>query len=88
MLGIVAPLVVLAVIFVALEIVVRTTGISEYILPAPSKIFLHTIQQFPVDIWPHCWLTLKVILIGFTAATFGHADCGHGFPVQADYQSV
>ena len=70
MLGIVAPLVVLAVIFVALEIVVRTTGISEYILPAPSKIFLHTIQQFPVDIWPHCWLTLKVILIGFTAATF------------------
>ena len=70
MLGIVAPLVVLAVIFVVLEFIARTTGISEYILPAPSNIVVHTIQKFPVDIWPHFWLTLKVILIGFTAATF------------------
>ena len=37
MLGITAPLVVLAVLFVVLEIIARTTGISEYILPAPSK---------------------------------------------------
>lgn len=70
MLGIVAPLVVLAVLFVVLEIIARSGNVSEYILPAPSKIVLHTLQQFPVDIWPHFWLTLKVILIGFTAATF------------------
>lgn len=70
MLGIVAPLAVLAVLFVVLEIIARSGNVSEYILPAPSKIVLHTLQQFPVDIWPHFWLTLKVILIGFTAATF------------------
>ena len=45
MIGIVAPLVVLAVIFVVLEFIARTTGISEYILPVPSKIVSHTLPN-------------------------------------------
>lgn len=67
--GVIAPLVVLAVLFVFFEIIARTTGISEYILPAPSKIVSGIWEKFPVDIWPHFILTLKVILIGFAVAT-------------------
>ncbi len=64
-----APLVVLAVIFIVCEYIARTGKVSEYILPAPSKIVTGVIQKFPGDIWPHFWLTLKVMLIGFVSAT-------------------
>ena len=64
-----APLVVLAVIFIVCEYIARTGRVSEYILPAPSKIVTGVIQKFPDDIWPHFWLTLKVMLIGFVSAT-------------------
>lgn len=67
--NIIAPLTVLAVIFIACEIIARTTGISEYILPAPSKMVAGIWNKFPGDIWPHFLLTLKVILIGFVLAT-------------------
>ena len=67
--GVIAPLVVLAILFVFFEIIARTTGISEYILPAPSKIVSGIWEKFPVDIWPHFILTLQVILIGFAVAT-------------------
>lgn len=67
--AIIAPLVVLAVIFIGCEIIVRATDISEYILPAPSKIVSGIWEKFPSDIWPHFVLTLKVVLIGFVLAT-------------------
>lgn len=66
---VVAPLIILVVIFAICEVIARTTGISEYILPAPSKIFLNTCSHFFVDIWEHFLITLKVILIGFVSAT-------------------
>ena len=66
---VVAPLIILAVIFAICEVIARTTGISEYIMPAPSKIFLNTCSHFFVDIWEHFLITLKVILIGFVSAT-------------------
>ena len=68
--GIVAPLVVLAVIFIVCEIVARLGLVSEYILPAPSKIVSGVFRKFTTDIWQHYWLTLRVILIGFVVATF------------------
>lgn len=67
--GVVAPLIVLAVIFILCEILARTGRVSEYILPAPSKIVTGIVSKFAVDIWPHFLLTLEVILIGFVCAT-------------------
>ena len=64
-----APLVVLAVIFVVCEWIARTGRVSEYILPAPSKIVTGVITRFSGEIAPHFFLTLKVMLIGFVAAT-------------------
>ena len=64
-----APLVVLAVIFIICEWIARTGRVSEYILPAPSKIVTGIIRKFPSDIAPHFFLTLRVMLIGFASAT-------------------
>ena len=64
-----APLAVLLIIFVICEWIARTGRVSEYILPAPSKIVTGIIRKFPSDIAPHFFLTLKVMLIGFTSAT-------------------
>ena len=65
-----APLVILVVLAVVLEIIARTTGISEYILPAPSQIVKKTCEHFFVDIWQHFLITLRVMLVGFAGATF------------------
>ena len=67
--SILAPLVVLAVIFVVCEWLAQTGRVSEYILPAPSKIVTGVIQKFPDDIAPHFFLTMRVMLIGFVSAT-------------------
>ena len=67
--GFVAPLVVLVIILGACEIIARTTGISEYILPAPSKMISNTIRHFPIDIAEHFWITLRTVAVGFVAAT-------------------
>ena len=67
--NLVAPLIVLVVIFVVLEIIARSGKVSEYILPAPSQIVTSVIAKFSADIAPHFMLTLKVILIGFLSAT-------------------
>ena len=67
--SILAPLVVLAVIFVVCEWLAQTGRVSEYILPAPSKIVTGVIQKSPDDIAPHFFLTMRVMLIGFVSAT-------------------
>jgi len=67
--NLIAPLAVLAAIFLVCEIIARTSGISEYILPAPSKIVTGVWNKFPADISPHFLLTLRVTLLGFLLAT-------------------
>ena len=68
--GIPAPLIVLVILFVICEILARTGRVSEYILPAPSKMVTSIVTKFGPDILPHFLLTLKVILFGFLCATF------------------
>ncbi|MEG1242544.1 MAG: ABC transporter permease subunit [Oscillospiraceae bacterium] len=63
-----APLVVLIIIAVTLELVARISGISKFILPAPSLIITSTLQKFSVDILPDFLFTLKIILVGFAVA--------------------
>lgn len=67
--GIITPLVVLAVILIVWEVVARTSGVSEYIMPPMSKILSGIVTKFPGEIWPHFLLTLRVILVGFICAT-------------------
>ena len=69
--NLIAPFVVLLIIFTAAELVATYTGISEYILPKPSKIFSGTIEKFGPDIAQHFFFTLRVILIGFVCSTAG-----------------
>ncbi len=69
--NLIAPLVVLLIIFTIGELVATYTDISEYILPKPSKIVSGTIERFGADISHHFFFTLKVILIGFLCATVG-----------------
>ena len=46
-----APLVVLLIIFVICEWIARTGRVSEYILPAPSKIVTGIIRKFPSAVY-------------------------------------
>jgi len=69
--NVIAPIVVLLIIFAVGELVATFTGISEYILPKPSKIVLGTIEKFGPDIAQHFFFTLRVILIGFVCSTVG-----------------
>lgn len=64
----IAPLVVLVVVFTALEIIARTSGISKYILPPPTQVVYQTITKFPTDLWPHFIFTVKIIVLGFLIA--------------------
>jgi NitT/TauT family transport system permease protein len=63
----IAPIVVLVVIFVSLEIITRTLKISRYVLPPPSVVVYGTITHFS-DILPHFLFTLKIITVGFVIA--------------------
>ena len=69
--NIIAPTVVLIVILIAAELIATFTGISEYILPKPSRIISGTIEKFGPDIAQHFFFTLRVILIGFACSTVG-----------------
>ena len=69
--NIIAPTVVLIVILIAAELIATFTGISEYILPKPSRIFSGTIEKFGPDIAQHFFFTLRIILIGFACSTVG-----------------
>jgi NitT/TauT family transport system permease protein len=65
--GLIAPLVVLAILFTGLEIFTRSLRISRYVLPPPSAVVWETITHFP-DIFPHFLFTLKIISLGFLVA--------------------
>jgi NitT/TauT family transport system permease protein len=65
--GLVAPLVVLAILFAGLELFTRGLHISRYVLPPPSSVVRETIAHFD-DILPHFLFTLKIITVGFLIA--------------------
>lgn len=65
--NIVAPLVVLAIIYAALEIGLRAFDVPAYVMPTPTNIIIGTITSFDV-IWPDLIFTIKIICIGFCIA--------------------
>ncbi|WP_186565791.1 ABC transporter permease [Lawsonibacter celer] len=65
--NVIAPLVVLAIIYVGLEIFLRVFNVSEYVMPTPTHIIQGTIKSFHI-ILPDFLFTLKIICIGFCIA--------------------
>lgn len=65
--GVIAPLVVLALIYVGLEIFLRVFNISAYVMPTPTNIILTTAANMDIII-PDFLFTLKIICIGFCIA--------------------
>jgi len=61
---VIAPFVVLIVIYISLEIIVRAAGISKFVLPTPTAIIVATIHNMQF-IWPQFLITLRTILVGF-----------------------
>lgn len=66
-LNFVSPFIVLLIIYIALEIIVRTAGISRFVLPTPTAIVVTTIRNMNF-VWPHLIITLRNIIIGFIIA--------------------
>lgn len=64
---ILAPLVVLAILYIGLEISLRVLQIPSYVLPTPTNVILETISSFHI-ILPDFLFTLKIICIGFCIA--------------------
>ncbi len=69
--GFIAPLALLVVISLILEILAKSGAISDYILPAPSAVVVKTAKNFIPAILPDLLFTLKIVLIGFISATAG-----------------
>lgn len=65
--NIIAPLVVLVILFFGLELIVIATGISRLVLPAPTTVVSTVVDSFG-DIWPHFIYNFKVIFFGFLIA--------------------
>lgn len=66
--NVIAPLAVLALLFVGLELIIRVAGISRLVLPTPSAIVASIAESFASDIWPHFIYNFRVIFIGFLCA--------------------
>ena len=64
----IAPLVMLAILVIGLEIIVRATGINRIVLPTPSAIVSYTSAAFLADLWFHFLYNFKVIFLGMLIA--------------------
>ena len=73
---IIAPLVVLAVIYIGLEIFLRVFDVAAYVMPTPTHIIQATISSFYI-ILPDFLFTLKIICVGFCflSLTFWSRRC-------------
>lgn len=60
-----APTILIVGVFVFWELFCLVAGISELILPRPSRIAAAFFQYAPA-IWPHAWQTLYTTLVGFS----------------------
>lgn len=67
-LAVTAPLALLILIIIFLEMYVKMSGISRTILPAPHAMVKEFARNFVRDIWPQMLFTLKVILTGYFIA--------------------
>ena len=65
--AILAPLVVLVVLVVGLEICLRAFDVPSYVIPYPTNIVAESIRNFHI-ILPDMLFTIKIILIGFCVA--------------------
>ena len=65
--NVIAPLVVLAIIYVGLEIFLRVFNVSEYVMPTPTHNIQGPSKSFHI-ILPDFLFTLKIICIGFCIA--------------------
>ena len=66
-LGVLAPLVVLVVLFGFWQYMCVANNIPKWLLPSPLSIFSCMIENFG-EFWPHFLITLKTVLIGFLFA--------------------
>ena len=64
---IIAPLAILAIIYVGLEIFLRVFNVPSYVLPTPTNVIIGTINKFNI-ILPDFLFTLKIICVGFIVA--------------------
>lgn len=60
-----APVILIVGVFVFWELFCLTAGISELVLPRPTRILAAFFEYAPA-IWPHAWQTLYTTLVGFT----------------------
>jgi len=62
------PILTFLILYIGLEILIKLTGIPRIVLPTPTAIIADTVRNFPVDLWPHFLVSLKVIVFGFFIA--------------------
>lgn len=60
-----APAILIIGVFVFWEFFCLAAGISELVLPRPTRILAAFFEYAPA-IWPHAWQTLYTTLVGFT----------------------
>ena len=62
-----APLIVFALLFVAWEFAVHLTGVKEYLLPPPSKVWTEFLKRYPT-VMDGAWVTTQEIIAGYLLA--------------------
>ena len=55
----VIPAIVVAALLLGWELMVRINDIPHYILPAPSRIWITLVDNWPT-LWPQLWFTSKL----------------------------
>src|SRR6185369_6029081 len=62
-----APLIVFALLFLLWESAVHLTGIKEYLLPPPSKVWADFMKRYPT-VMDGAWVTTQEIIAGYLLA--------------------
>jgi len=62
-----APLIVFALLFLLWEGAVHLTGIKEYLLPPPSKVWTEFLKRYPT-VMDGAWVTTQEIIAGYLLA--------------------
>jgi NitT/TauT family transport system permease protein len=62
-----APLIVFALLFLLWESAVHLTGIKEYLLPPPSKVWAEFLKRYPT-VMDGAWVTTQEIIAGYLLA--------------------
>ncbi|MEJ0078300.1 MAG: ABC transporter permease [Alphaproteobacteria bacterium] len=62
-----APLIVFALLFLLWESAVHLTGIKEYLLPPPSKVWADFVKRYPT-VMDGAWITTQEIIAGYLLA--------------------